>query len=433
MYQKYKSKLSTLGALFLILACPPTVMLFWYTNVYLNGSFSELFQVFSDNGLLNTVYDVWSPVFFGSPTAWAILGIYAAIQLTFIKILPGKLFKGPITPKGNIPIYKDNGVLAYFSTLGLFALGSYFNVFSPTIIYDHFGELLGALNFFSLLFCVFLYLKGHIAPTTTDCGSNGNIIYDYYWGMELYPRILGWDVKLFTNCRMAMMAWPLIILSFAAKQHELYGLSNSMVIAVALQLIYVTKFFFWEKGYLCSLDIMHDRAGFYICWAILVWLPGIYTSPTLYLVNHPNHLSTPVALLILTVGAASIIINYWADYQRQLVRKTNGQCTIFGKTPSYTVASYVTTRGEVNHNILLHSGWWGISRHFHYVPEIIGAFCWSVPALFEHFMPYFYVVFLTILLVERAFRDDVRCANKYGEGWDSYCKKVPHKIIPYVI
>jgi hypothetical protein len=27
---------------------------------------------------------------------------------------------------------------------------------------------------------------------------------------------------------------------------------------------------------------------------------------------------------------------------------------------------------------------WGLSRHFHYVPEILAAFFWTVPALFNH-------------------------------------------------
>ena len=63
-------------------------------------------------------------------------------------------------------------------------------------------------------------------------------------------------------------------------------------------------------------------------------------------------------------------------------------------------------------SLLLCSGWWGLSRHFHYVTEIAGAFCWSVPALFTHIAPYFYVIFLTILLVDRSFRDDARCVQR---------------------
>ena len=28
---------------------------------------------------------------------------------------------------------------------------------------------------------------------------------------------------------------------------------------------------------------MHDRAGYYICWGCLVWVPSVYTSPALFL------------------------------------------------------------------------------------------------------------------------------------------------------
>jgi hypothetical protein len=51
----------------------------------------------------------------------------------------------------------------------------------------------------------------------------------------------------------------------------------------------------------------------------------------------------------------------------------------------------------------------------------------------ENFSPYFYVCFLTILLFDRAFRDDQRCAKKYGKFWLSYCQQVPYKIVPFVI
>jgi 7-dehydrocholesterol reductase len=238
---------------------------------------------------------------------------------------------------------------------------------------------------------------------------------------------------MFTNCRFGLMSWAIILLSFAAKQKELYGLSDSMIVAVSLQLLYITKFFFWETGYLRSLDIMHDRAGFYICWGCLVWVPGIYTSSTLYLVNHPNHLGFFWGGLILTLGSICILINYWADSQRQRIRALEGKCTILGKTPLLIHAKYTTEQGEQKENVLLASGWWGISRHFHYLPEILGAFFWSVPALFDNFLPYFYVIYLTLLLVDRAYRDDKRCAEKYGVAWDEYCQTVPYKMIPGII
>jgi hypothetical protein len=102
--------------------------------------------------------------------------------------------------------------------------------------------------------------------------------------------------------------------------------------------VYVFKFFLWETGYWSSMDIAHDRAGFYtqwgclvscdlvalwlpshrrqashrragmrlhllmnfhmalhvlqkICWVTLllaqVWVPSVYTSPAMYLVRRP--------------------------------------------------------------------------------------------------------------------------------------------------
>jgi len=114
------------------------------------------------------------------------------------------------------------------------------------------------------------------------------------------------------------------------------------------------------------------------------------------------------------------------------VRAKNGACLVWRRVPNLIEASYITHRGETKQSLLLASGWWGLSRHFHYVPEILGSFFWALPALFTNFMPYFYVTFLTVLLLDRAFRHDQRCAEKYGNAWDLYCQKVPYKIIPYV-
>lgn len=413
--------------------CPPTVFIFWYTATALDGSFQTFWHIVWQQGLFSTVASIWQPIFFGTPLAWKILAFFGAFQLFLMKVVPGKPFVGPITPKGNIPIYKANGIPCFFITLSFFLLATYkFHLFSATIIYDNLGPMLGALNCFSLLLCLYLYFKGIYAPSCTDAGFTGNPLFDYYWGTELYPRIFNFDIKMFTNCRFGMMGWALIILSYLAKQEELHGLSDSMVVAVALQLIYIGKFFFWETGYLRSLDIMHDRAGFMICWGCLVWLPCIYTSPTLYLVHHPNHLGTFWATAIFIGGSSSIIINFLADRQRQQVRAKNGACLIWRRVPSLIQATYQTQTGETKHTLLLTSGWWGISRHFHYVPELMGAFFWTLPALFSNFFPYFYVIFLSILLIDRAFRHDKRCADKYGKHWEKYCEKVPYKIIPYL-
>jgi 7-dehydrocholesterol reductase len=90
-------------------------------------------------------------------------------------------------------------------------------------------------------------------------------------------------------------------------------------------------------------------------------------------------------------------------------------------------------KGESKQSLLLCSGWWGLARHVHYVPEILGAVCWTLPAGFSNALPWFYAFpFLTTLLVDRSFRDRTRCKAKYGEYWDEYCRRVPYNMIPFV-
>jgi 7-dehydrocholesterol reductase len=203
-----------------------------------------------------------------------------------------------------------------------------------------------------------------------------------------------------------------------------------MAVNVGLQLLYILRFFHWEDGYFNSLDITHDRFGFYILWGVSAWLPSIYTSHSLYLVHHPSDMPLPVAVAIALVGIAALWINYQADAQRQRVRQTEGRTTIWGRRPEVIVAHYVAADGRRRRSLLLTSGWWGVARHFHYVPEILLAIAWTAPVGFDHFLPWFYVVYLTCLLVDRTGRDDRRCATKYGESWSAYRQRVPYRMIP---
>ena len=424
--------LRNIGVLLIILLTPPAAIVFWYTSQNLNGSFLELFRFFGEHGFFGGMYQIWAPVFWGSKTAWAIIAIFAVVEILFLKLLPGKKVNGPTTPKGYTPVYKNNGFFAFILSLGLFwLLGFQLNVFNPAMIYDHFGEILGALNIFSWLFCIILHFKGIYRPTTPDSGSSGNPLFDYYWGTDLYPHIFGVNVKHFTNCRFGMMSWPLLILAFADKQYELYGsVSDSMIVSVVLQLIYVGIFFYYESGYFKTMDIQEDRAGYYIVWGVMVWVPAIYTLTAHYLVKHPVHIGPVFSAILIIVGILSFYSKTSMNRQRINVRTHDGDYKIWGHKAKIIRAEYVDEKGRKRQSILLVDGWWGITRHFHYVGEILGAICWSLPALFENFMPYFYVVFLTILLFHRAKRDDVKCRLKYGKYWEEYCKQVPYKVIP---
>ena len=276
--------------------------------------------------------------------------------------------------------------------------------------------------------------QGRVAPSSSDSGTTGSTMFDYYWGMELFPRIGPLDIKTWTNCRMGMGGWGVLILCYAIRQAQSLpsGVpSPGMMASVLLMQIYILKFFAWETGYWASMDIAHDRAGFYLCWGCLVWIPSIYTSPAMYLVrNGTGGMTLPVAIATFLFGIVMVAMNYAADRQRQIFRKSGGTCLVWGKPAKKIEAKYVTGDGSIKTSLLLASGYWGLARHFHYLPEVFAALAWTVPCGFSSVAPYFYVMFLTSLLSDRAYRDDERCAAKYGKYWDQYKQSVPYRIIP---
>ena len=152
----------------------------------------------------------------------------------------------------------------------------------------------------------------------------------------------------------------------------------------------------------------------------------------MYLVHHPNNLGIFLSTFLILFGIACFWMKTNANRQRINVRESNGEYIIWGRKAKIIRAKYHTEKGEVKENILLVDGWWKVARHSHYLGEIIGALCWSLPGLFTHFMPYFYVVYLTLLLCHRAHRDDIRCSSKYGQYWEQYRSAVKYKVLPGV-
>ena len=137
-------------------------------------------------------------------------------------------------------------------------------------------------------------------------------------------------------------------------------------------------------------------------------------------------------LSVYIIGLSSIFFNYYVDYERKIFRENEGKIQTFGKDATYIIAKYIDNHNLEKTSLLLTSGFWGISRHINYFFEILAAFMWSVPAGFESVYPYYYVIFLTILLVHRERRDDDRCYKKYGKYWIKYKTQIPYRIIKYI-
>ena len=57
----------------------------------------------------------------GTPFAWKVVLLFYAWGFISLKV-PSKVFKGPATPNGYIPLYSANGLQYYFVSLVLFLL-----------------------------------------------------------------------------------------------------------------------------------------------------------------------------------------------------------------------------------------------------------------------------------------------------------------------
>ena len=359
------------------------------------------------------------------------------VQAVFYLIMPGPVGYGQMTPGGNIIKYNCNGLNCWIVTHVALICGVYAGFFRSTILFDNIGSFFVLANITGLLLSLFAFFKARVFPThPEDRRFTDSVIYDFFMGIEHNPRIGDLDFKLFFNGRPGILAWTLINLSCAAKQYQMYGhVTNSMILVNILHAMYVVDFFYKEDWYLRTMDIAHDHFGFYLAWGDLTWLPFMYTIQCYYLVYNPVQL-TPVATAAITLlGVAGYVIFRSVNSQKDNFRNdmlTKGKSIIWGKPAKYIPATYYTTDGKLHQSPLLVSGWWGLSRHFNYVGDLMGSLAYCLPCGFNHLLPYFYIIYMTILLVHRVYRDDVRCKEKYGKFWDRYCQDVPYRIMPYI-
>jgi Delta14-sterol reductase len=397
-----------LGGLLLLVTLPPFTWYVWLCVSEFGGSL-----VLPTSQLAGHV---------SAPTAAAVV-IYAVwffVQAILQIAAPGKVHEGVPLFDGSRLKYKMNGWLSFWFTIGAAIGGAILGWIPATILYDQFGPLLTTVNIFAFLFSGFLYFHGKASKTAER--RSGNAFYDYFMGTALNPRLGSFDLKLFCESRPGLILWVLINLSFAAKQYQLYGrVTGPMILVNAFQFLYVADYFYHEEAILTTWDIKHENFGWMLCWGDLVWLPFTYTLQTAYLINHTHEFSFPAAAGIVVLNMLGYVFFRGANLQKHKFRK-NPKGLVWGKPAEYIKTAHGT--------LLLTSGWWGISRHMNYLGDLMMATAWCLPTGFMHPLPYFYIVYFTILLVHREWRDNAMCQEKYGSDWDAYRCKVRWRIVP---
>lgn len=89
--------------------------------------------------------------------------------------------------------------------------------------------------------------------------------------------------------------------------------------------------------------------------------------------------------------------------------------------------TYIQTK---HGNKLLTSGFWRFARKPNYTADWIQACTWGLTAGFNTIITMWYPIFFLAVLIHRCERDFAKCARKYGDDWDEYCKTVKWKFIP---
>ncbi|XVF55643.1 hypothetical protein PTKIN_Ptkin06aG0052900 [Pterospermum kingtungense] len=363
--------------------------------------------------LLQALIPSWNSV--------AVLVIFFAYLAVAGYILPGKLVPGVTLQDGSRLHYRCNGLLVLLLLVGLLGVGSKMNFLSPTVISDRGLELLSATFIFSFLVMLVLYISGcrsHSKGSSLKPHITGNLIHDWWYGIQLNPHFIGIDLKFFF-VRAGMMGWLLINLSILAKSVEYGSFSQSMILYQLFCGLYILDYFVHEEYMTSTWDIIAERLGFMLVFGDLVWIPFTFSIQGWWLLNNKVELTTAAAIANCFVFLIGYLVFRGANKQKHMFKK-NPKALIWGKPP------------KVIGGKLLASGYWGIARHSNYLGDLLLALSFSLPCGISSPIPYFYPIYLFILLVWRERRDEARCADKYKEIWAEYCRLVPWRIFPYL-
>src|SRR5262249_34842212 len=109
---------TTVIPLLLMICTPPIIVLLWITCSRYDGSLERLVRE-ADFGTLAALWPM------PSLAAAKIIGTFALLEAALMIALPGRKHLGPVTPSGDRPSYKLNGVAAFVLTHALLYFAAY--------------------------------------------------------------------------------------------------------------------------------------------------------------------------------------------------------------------------------------------------------------------------------------------------------------------
>ena len=361
--------------------------------------------------------------------------LFLAFQTFLYHNLPADTMYGTITPAGNKPEYRNNGISAWFVTLftQYYIMNEFFTVEELMNMVDSMSIFHWALNLIGFHVSALMFLKVFIRDKSvlSEPVRTCNFLVDFYKGIELHPKLTsGMDLKLLINSRFGMMLWGCIVflVVYVSK-------SVSVLTSGAVQLMYITKFFAWEDGYVKTADITLDRCGYYLFWGCCCYVPTFYTSTIMYHYYNPVEINPILGVTFMILGYFSVFANWKCDTYRTEMREFAEKNPEIAEKPGFNFikAQYKTSDGKINSTWLVSSGYYRLCRHPSYFFEILTTVIWTLPGYIPNeIICYAYLIFLTILLIHRTYRLDKKCEDKYKESWLMYKIIVPYRIVPCI-
>lgn len=370
---------------------------------------------------------------------------WVAFQVALDLYLPGRDYLGLVQRDGRRLMYRLNGLASLVVTLLLLGGLVAADVISGSAMLAQLGSLLVTSILVAYALGLFLYVYGRryvprdapLQPSSVSLQADGSlalsgtaaiplrtVIYDYFMGTSLNPRIGRLDLKMFCESKLGMTSWMVLTLLMAHAEYQLKGeLSLPMVLVCLFQFVYVVDFYFFEEAMLSTWDINNENYGYMLAFGFVVWMPFNFSLQAQYLVHNTPSLPGWGAALLVALNFAGYYVFRTSNLQKHRFRTVPG-AKIWGREPSYIQ----TQRGTR----LLTSGWWGMARHSNYFGDLLMALAWCMPCGFSHLTPYFYFIYFAPLLIDRERRDDRHCAGKYGPDWVRYCQAVKYRIVPFL-
>lgn len=335
----------------------------------------------------------------------------------------GEVVKGLPLAGGHRLTYRLNGFFALLVNVVGFVLAIICGS-TVSLVVDYSIELVTISVIVQIGISVILYMAGKPKQSyniNTAC-NRGSALQDWLLGQYRNPRISFIDLKfvLFRSATIGSVLYNFAVLAKSYDETENYH-NYTLLLAVGMQLMYVADTLWFESNLLSLKEIYHDGCGC-ITLVATMSIPFGYSLATRYIASTNKDLPWYCLMFIAMV----FLIGYW------IYRGSNNEKTMYRQNPNdVKFKDYETISTSTGRNLLV-SGWWGMSRHPNYFGDIILNLAMCLPAGFSHFLPYFYSVSLTFMLIDRERNDYEDCKKKYVDDWDHYCHRVKYRIVPYV-